>query len=160
MVLHSINTDGSKGESFCIDMWRWNPLRTYLYLCCHDIISEEEEDLFNGHLIDASKTQRIAIRLIHLLDQHMVNEYAAEFKKRKASWPDRECDICNGTGYRNYGGAREQCSGCLGQGVVRPSTRYSFTEETVKQFVGFLRCCDGFKVGVKIWPEAKNGGEI
>lgn len=149
MVLRGINADGAPGDLFCINRWGWDSFLTYLYQSCPDIISEEDNDIHEGNLIDADTSRRIAIRLMHLLSQQRVKEYAVEFNKRMALLPESECDYCNGAGYHSkYGADREQCSFCSGRGVGR----YIFREETVKEFVDFLRESDGFKVPVKILP--------
>ncbi len=154
MVLHGISPSAPEGGLFCIDDWRWQPLRIYIKRTCSDIVGTEDP-IGDGSQIDASKAASISIRLTHLIEQREVARYAMRFYKEMTWLPDQKCELCDGVGRIDFPERQDPCNVCEGTGTVRPEVYYSFNEGNVRQFVRFLRCSGGFRIGGRIFPEVK-----
>jgi hypothetical protein len=155
MVLHGINPKAPEGGLFCIDDWRWRPLCIYVKRVCKDSLGAGEDVLADGCEVDAGKAMRIAIRLTHLIDQCEVAKYSMRFYNEMTWLLDQKCELCDGAGRSSVPESRDPCCVCEGKGTVRPEVYYNFNEGAVRQFVKFLRCSGGFRIGGRILPEVK-----
>lgn len=149
--LYGVAPAGKGGEYFRNNVWYWHPLWEFVCETCKDILTEEDKrgGTFNeGYRIGARKAQKIYDRLIDLLDNtRHVREYEALRNATLDSLPDRECEWCKGSGTRDDEHVKGKCNACEGRGTVRPwATHYPFTEENLREFVGFLKDCGGFEV--------------
>jgi hypothetical protein len=90
------------------------------------------------------------------VDSGQCEAYANIREAMLAAKPNEPCHLCEGTGVRKpipewgagdltKGGLK--CNACDGTGSVRPwDTQYPFSVENVREFIAFLRECDGFEI--------------
>lgn len=137
-----------KGEYFRNNVWFWGPLATFVLEYCD--VPEDEAEYWgsnDGQIVSAATAYKIAERLDSLLRSGMVKKYEQEREKWLESLPNKKCDLCHGTGYRNDEYMKGTCNGCLGKGTVRPwETNYPFYEENVEEFMEFCRESGGFEI--------------
>ena len=90
-----------------------------------------------GHMVEETLASRIAVRLVHLLEQGTVRQYETEML---IHYPPVACHACNSKGVNEKG---ERCRVCRGEGRLN---QIDFSEEKVREFVTFIRNCAGFDI--------------
>ena len=152
MDVYGKKPSSEKGKYFRNNVWWWRPLWNY---CC-DISPSLAGKVKKGHFndgdgLDAKKSKMLAIILQEEIDSGRTAKFEKKYTAELKSIPDEACNICGGTGKRRTppecGPGNEPCNGCKSTGKQRPTIAlYPFSEENVKEFVGFLHDCGGFEI--------------
>ena len=90
-----------------------------------------------GHIVEATLANRIAVRSGQLLKQGIVNQYETELL---INYPPVLCYACNSKGVNGRG---EKCGLCRGEGKLN---QVDFSEERVMEFIEFIVNCSGFDI--------------
>ncbi len=149
------------GVYFRNNVWWWRPLWNYVYDNCDSLT---EEDFHNGsvndgHLIDLDTALDIANCLEKLIKSGHTEEYERQYKEEMANLEKVKCDLCNGTGQRNFKDTLDidfntitendirECNGCQGEGKrAQHATYYPFDKENVIKFAEFCKLSGGFQI--------------
>lgn len=136
------------GEYFRNNVWWWRPLADYVLE--HVDIPENdatEWHMNGGYTISATSATKIAMALQELLTSGDVAQFEKEYAAGQKALPDERCNLCGGTGRRDDAIVKGTCNACDGKGTVRPwATHYPFSEQNVREFVGFCRDSGGFRI--------------
>ena len=144
----------NSGVYFRNNVWSWRPLWHFVTGVCDDILTEKDmaQGTWNdGHKITEAKADKIAKRLYSMIEKGEVKEYEEMYKEDLASLEQVECDICEGTGYRQKppttGAGDVECNGCEGKGKKDDWAKsYPFSEDNVRQFANFCMNSGGFTI--------------
>lgn len=156
MDVAGVQPDNETGEYFRANVWYWHPLWDYVERFHADLARRVEYAHTNdGDGLDGDDSRALADRLDADLANGAVARYQAEYEATLAALADEVCDLCHGTGTREWPEGTTQawidkcngCNGCHGAGTRRPSdTYYHFDEGLVREFAAFLRHCGGFEI--------------
>ena len=141
------------GYYFRNNVWYWRPLWQYVCNMCEDIVTLEDAERGNYndyHLITKTKAVRIAKRLEKSIKNGDLQKWEQEREQTLAELGMVECDICEGTGYRNMDDSNTPtiCNACKGK-KEKPHfmTGYPWDRENLKQFIEFCKDSGGFRIG-------------
>ena len=150
--------DNTPGSYFRANVWYWRPLWQYVTVSCDDILTEkdmERGDYNDGHIISKTKANRIASRLRKLDKNGSIMKYESKYKEHLRSLPKEDCNVCEGTGFREDEIGREarekdeeyKCNGCYGKGKRDNfNTGYPFESDVVIRFAEFCEESGGFEI--------------
>lgn len=173
MDVYGKNPSDKMGEYFRNSVWSWHPLWDY----CEHVASEITNKVKHAHSNDGDglndvESRALAAILVQELDSGRTAAYKDSYDAAIAALPDRECDLCDGTGVRKdrvvdfsqevvknawhpykknqphpRHGQIGWCNACDGVGR-RPDFRvhYGFRVDNVAEFIGFLKHCGGFEI--------------
>lgn len=138
-----------RGEYFRNNVWWWHPLWEYCERLAPDLIPSDNSGHYNdGWGLDGPTSLELASRLAAALQSGQVEQYAQDYARFLAAFPDEPCSICSGTGKRTaeHTGTLP-CNGCEGSGH-RPhfARHYPFSAENAREFAAFLSDCGGFSI--------------
>jgi hypothetical protein len=147
---------GQSGAYFRNNCWWWYALADYVGKVAPDIAGQCHWDANDGDGLNKDDALKLAERLQAELDSGRTARYEIIYRSKLESLPDEPCEICAGTGTRKpvpECGAGDPktdgtpCNPCNATGYVRPwESHYPFSADNVREFVDFLRKCDGFGI--------------
>ena len=163
-----INAKNQQGEYFRRNVWFWKPLWVYVYEITDGILTEEQKDLgfYNsGVKITESQCREMVKRLEEEIESGNTKGYENDYKEHVKS-TGKPCDACGGTDTKqDYLLSGECCEICFGTGFKKDHYTMGedcyddkgemyikflrvcpFSEESVKEFVEFLKNCGGFSI--------------
>ena len=138
------------GGYFRNNVWWWRPLWQYVCNACPGVLTKRDGNEGchnNGHLISATKAQRIAQRLRALLASGDVKRYERQYRARLRALPLETCERCRGAGTRNDKPVKGRCNACDGRGKREAwATHYPFSADNVREFAEFCQRSGGFRI--------------
>jgi hypothetical protein len=158
---------GQSGAYFRNNVWWWRPLADYVNEVAPDIAGRCHAWHSNdGGGLSEADALKLAERLQIELDSGRTASYETIYRSEQEKLPNEPCEICAGTGTRKpvkvvddddwftgECGAGDPktdgipCNACNATGYVRAwDSHYPFSADNVREFVDFLRKCEGFEI--------------
>ena len=154
--LNGLKPNAEIGIYFRNNAWWWRPLASYVLSICDDIFLEGETDYWqsnDGQKVSAGTANKIAERLNNFIELGKVKRYTEKYENERKAFPQKVCQLCEGTGDRKdleppeWKAHCNGCNACLGTGKVDDtSALYPFSEENVKEFAKFCETSGGFEI--------------
>ena len=142
------------GFYFRNSVWHWRPLWEFICdLPGKNVLTLEdaERGQFNDNwLIGKTKAKKIAKNIYTLHEKGAIEEYKKQREQFLKELPPVECNICDGSGYRNLNDSNVStvCNGCKGKGERENfDTNYPFEVENIIDFAIFCEHSGGFRIG-------------
>ena len=148
--LYGTRPRNKKGDYFRNNVWWWRALADFVLQRCEHMMKQHEMRFWgsnDGQKVGKKSAEAIAKELQRLIKNGTVKAYTKQYMKDLKAIPDTECDICHGTGIREFKEELINCNGCNGKGTVRPwQCHYPFSEANVKEFAKFCQNSGGFRI--------------
>jgi hypothetical protein len=142
----------NKEAYFRNNVWWWHPLADYCMKQAPAVTSACKDWHTNsGCGLNEERCKKLAEILDEELSSGRTAAYARIREETLNALPLVKCKVCDGTGKRlpppATGAGDVECNGCGGQGQNKAwETNYPFSEDNVREWIGFLETCGGFKI--------------
>jgi hypothetical protein len=143
------------GAYFRANVWGWRPLWEIVFHKCDDILTHEDYDNGcgnDGYVINKDK----ALAISKKLEKLNISKMCEDRKKYLDSLPYEDCEVCEGTGYRNDENVQGNCNGCNTEFTKEKGVpvgkrqnwecNYPLYEELFKEFIKFCKKSGGFEI--------------
>ena len=137
------------GKYFRNNVWWWRPL--WDYCCTVDTDLADKVPLGYSNDGDGLGTcedcEELASKLQKSIDSGYADFYISQRNLQLECQPLEICDLCSGSGLRNFEGNDIRCNGCEGKGKKKSvDSWYNLDIQNIKNFIEFLNNCGGFQI--------------